>query len=239
MPNPYFQFKQFCIRHDRCAMKVTTDGCLFGAWVAHQVAGRQWDGALDIGTGTGLLSLMVAQKNKVPIDAVEIDPEAATQAAENIIASPWPQQVKVIQGDLMHYPFTRQYDLVFSNPPFYESELPPAHKGRNLAHHGGGLLLRDLFGKIHNLLAPGGQAYLLLPAKRTGEIVPLLSDTGLHLVQRVRVQQSPNHTPFRLMLQVSKEAPQMQTETSLLICAAGKEYSTGFTELLKDYYLYL
>ncbi|OLY92681.1 tRNA1Val (adenine37-N6)-methyltransferase [Cnuella takakiae] len=239
MPNPYFQFKQFCIRHDRCAMKVTTDGCLFGAWVAHQAAGKTYDAALDIGTGTGLLSLMVAQQNQVPIDAVEIDPEAAAQAGENIAASPWPQQVNVIMGDFLKTSFSRKYPLIFSNPPFYEGELASTHQGRNLAHHAGGLLLKDLFAKTYNLLEADGQAYLLLPAKRTQEIVKLISDSGFHLAQVVRVHQTPSHAPFRLMMQLSKRAPQMQTETSLLICTEDKNYSAAFTELLKDYYLYL
>lgn len=239
MPNPYFQFKQFCVRHDRCAMKVTTDGCLFGAWVAQQVAGKQWAAALDIGAGSGLLSLMVAQQNLVNIDAIELEPEAASQAAENIAASPWRQQVTVITADVLQYPFAHRYELIFSNPPFYESELASTHKGRKLAHHGGGLLLRDLFAQTFALLAKGGKAYFLLPAKREAEIFGLMRDTGFHLEQVVRVHQSPAHEAFRLMIQVSKEPATIVQQNKLLICAEGRNYSQAFTDLLKDYYLYL
>src|SRR5262245_47000983 len=99
MSNSYFQFKQFNINQDRCAMKVTTDGCLFGAWVAHQAAAgdHKITKAIDIGAGTGLLSLMLAQKNDLMfISAVEIDKEAAYQAMENFDSSPWKNRLSVV-----------------------------------------------------------------------------------------------------------------------------------------------
>ena len=127
MANPYFSFKQFTVRHDRCAMKVTTDSCLFGAWMARelqQLSGIQdiW----DIGTGSGLLSLMVAQKNNVVIDAIEIDPAAAAQASENSSASPWSENIRIIHEDVRTADPGKKYDVIISNPPFYERELPPA-----------------------------------------------------------------------------------------------------------------
>lgn len=220
-------------------MKVTTDGCFFGAWVASQVAGKHWETALDIGTGTGLLSLMVAQQNKVPIHAIEIDHEAAQQAAENIAASAWSGQVSIIRGDFLQHPFSRQYPLIFSNPPFYEAELASAHDGRNKAHHAGGLLLKDLFAKSYELLTDDGSAFFLLPAKREKEIVQLLAAYSWNIVKLVRVHQSPKHPPFRLLVQLCK-LPVPETDTSsLLVCLEGKNYSTEFIALLKDYYLYL
>lgn len=239
MPNPFFQFKQFCVWHDRCAMKVTTDGCLFGAWVASRVAGQHWESALDIGTGSGLLSLMVAQQNNCPIDALEIDPEAAQQAAENMAASPWAGQLRVIAGDLLRFPALRQYPLIFSNPPFYEAELAAAHKGRNLAHHSGGLLLKDLFSRSFDLLTTGGSAFFLLPAKREQEIVQMVQQQGWQIVQWVRVHQSAQHAAFRLIVQLSKQPAGETAFSEIQICAAGRQYSAAFTALLKDYYLYL
>src|SRR5882724_8546870 len=123
MANTYFQFKQFTIHQDRCAMKVTTDACLFGAWatVGIRKLAPEAKTILDIGSGTGLLSLMIAQQCDVLIDAVEIDKAAAAQAKENSTASPWKEKIMVIEGDIRYmarYPINR-YDIVICNPPFY------------------------------------------------------------------------------------------------------------------------
>eukprot|EP01136_Pigoraptor_vietnamica_P012822 Opistho-1_new@53158 len=117
MSNHYFQFKQFTIHQDKCAMKVSTDACIQGAWtpIANDVVH-----VLDIGTGTGLLSLMLAQRNSnIHIDAIELDADAARQAQENISASPWADRVDVMQGDVTAYQFAKQYDMVICNPPFF------------------------------------------------------------------------------------------------------------------------
>ncbi|HEX6333160.1 MAG TPA: methyltransferase, partial [Flavisolibacter sp.] len=120
MANPYFQFKQFTIYHDRTAMKVTTDACLFGAWAAQEISQMPNIATmLDVGTGTGLLSMMVAQQKALETDAIEIDPDAAAQASENIKASPWATRIHVIQQDVNDLQPGRAYDVVISNPPFY------------------------------------------------------------------------------------------------------------------------
>src|SRR6185369_1848613 len=121
MSNSYFQFKQFTIHQDRCAMKVTTDACLFGAWVAEKVKSQKSKikNLLDIGTGTGLLSLMYSQKNSnCTIDAIEINEEAYEQAKENVAASPFAEQVHVMKGDVRTFLLDKKYDLIISNPPF-------------------------------------------------------------------------------------------------------------------------
>ncbi|MGZ8510909.1 MAG: tRNA1(Val) (adenine(37)-N6)-methyltransferase, partial [Chitinophagaceae bacterium] len=126
MANSYFQFKQFTINQDHCAMKVTTDGCLFGAWVAGEVKNRSHDtrNMLDIGVGTGLLSLMVAQKNPhLIIDGAEIDKSAYTQAKENILSAPFKNKIYISNSDIRDGVFGTNYDIVVSNPPFYENEL--------------------------------------------------------------------------------------------------------------------
>jgi tRNA1Val (adenine37-N6)-methyltransferase len=152
MPNPYFRFKQFTVYHDRTAMKVTTDACLFGAWSSEIINKGLFakDNALEIGAGTGLLSLMVAQKNNITIDAVEIDASASQQAAENIVASPWKERISIHHSDILRFDNHKKYDCIFSNPPFYENEIDSINDKKNLAHHGLGLKLDVLFEIMSN-----------------------------------------------------------------------------------------
>src|SRR5690242_3549572 len=126
MGNNYFQFKQFKVTQEHAAMKVTTDSCLFGAWAAKEAldsgSGKHAVNLLDIGTGTGLLSLMVSQKIPVHIDAVEIEPGAASEAKANIDASPWAHTIHLHAADIISFENEKQYDIILSNPPFYENE---------------------------------------------------------------------------------------------------------------------
>ena len=158
MANPYFQFKQFTIHHDRFAMKVTTDSCFFGAWVAEEIKKekRKIKNALDIGAGTGLLSLMIAQKNKIEIDAVEIDKDASQQAKENIEASPWKNQIHIFNEDIVSFQPGKKYDCIISNPPFYENELASEKQKRNIAHHSEQLTISEVLRVIKNHLDEEG-----------------------------------------------------------------------------------
>ena len=147
MANSYFQFKKFIIHQDRCAMKVTTDGCLFGAWIATNAGSKKHgiNTVLDIGTGTGLLSLIYAQKNPdVIIDAMEMDEEAAEQARENVESFPIKNHVQVHCADARNFMFPHKYDLIISNPPFYEKSLVSPISRKNIAHHHEGLLISEL-----------------------------------------------------------------------------------------------
>ena len=117
-----FQFKQFTIRHDRCAMKVGTDGVLLGAWA--NAKGKQH--ILDIGTGSGLIALMLAQRTDAMITGIEIDPASAAQAQENVAASPWAYRLQIVATDIAGYTSYQAFDLIVSNPPFFnEMLLPP------------------------------------------------------------------------------------------------------------------
>lgn len=137
MPNDFFQFKQFTVQQDRCAMKVTSDACIFGAWVPVPDGVRR---VLDVGTGTGLLSLMLAQRfPNVEIDAVEIDEDAAEQAAENVAASPFANRIRVFHSAIADFKPDRPIDFVVSNPPFFETALSGPDERRNLARHAGAL----------------------------------------------------------------------------------------------------
>lgn len=244
MSNSYFRFKQFTIQQDKAAMKVTTDGCLFGAWVAKKMAEHTGTSLrlLDIGTGTGLLSLMIAQKNPdCSIDAVEIDNNAYEQAIENIIASPRKENIRVVQADIKSFEPGKKYDTIFCNPPFYENELKAEDEKRNIAHHDGGLSFNELFAIIKQRLSPEGHFYLLLPYKRNEEIRKLALEHQFELVQLTFVKQSVNHGYFRIML-CGKLPSEKKGETvieEMAIKDNNDNYTPAFVSLLKDYYLYL
>lgn len=240
MRNTFFRFKEFTIRQERAAMKVTTDSCLFGAWAAQRLQDEPADTRLlDIGAGTGLLSLMVAQQCAGQTDAVEIDAGACAQALENIAASPWKERIKVYHNDLRKWAPPRSYDIIFSNPPFYEQELTGADEGRNIAHHSYHFSLVSLLDFIHSHLEPGGRFYLLLPFKRKEELLKQVQQHSFFVHEMCEVKQSVVHQPFRILVAGGRDqAPAIDTEMS--ICEADKKtYTAAFQQLLKPYYLYL
>src|SRR5437868_5022622 len=144
MPNNYFQFKQFIIQQDNCAMKVCTDACLFGAYIANELQSIPVNTILDIGAGTGLLSLMLAQKTTAVIDAVEIDNAAFEQAKENIAASPWKEKINTYHADISTFKTGKRYEHIISNPPFFEDDLRSNDEKKNFAKHDSSLTLENL-----------------------------------------------------------------------------------------------
>lgn len=243
MPNSYFQFKEFTVHQDKAAMKVTTDACLFGAWVSEKEKEKQKQEqeqkqkeVLDIGAGTGLLSLMIAQKNPDAfIDAIEIDEQAFQQATENKNASPFADRIHVIHGDAKNFQFQKQYDCIISNPPFYENELKPEDEKKLVAHHNSGLLLSELAIIITDNLKPGGQFFILLPYKRYKEINSFFKNVE----EICFVRQSVNHDYFRIMLRGSTNKSAETSIDEISITNDVKEYTPAFIALLKDYYLHL
>lgn len=235
MPNPYFRFKQFTVHQGRTAMKVTTDACLFGALIARmQVEGGKDLRLLDIGAGTGLLSLMAAQELPYAITAVEQAGDAAGQAAENFAASPWAGRFTLWHGDILEYPNTEQFDLIVSNPPFYERELEGPEAGRNAAHHGTALRWRDLFPKMRRLLKAEGKYYLLLPYKRKEEALQLLAGSGLPAPRVTEVCPVEGKPPTRLIVMNAER----EWERIVIKDVSGN-YTPEFIGLLRPYYLFL
>ena len=173
-------------------MKVTTDSCLFGAWTAEEVRNQNVEvrTIFDIGTGTGLLPLMISQKSNATVDTIEIDKEAYEQAIENIKASPSANRINIIHGDANEFLNPAQYDIIISNPPFYENELKSGNTKKNKAHHDEGLQLDGLLNIIQRNLKPGGKFYLLLPYKRNDEIENAFAKNMLVLSHKTLVRQS-------------------------------------------------
>lgn len=218
-------------------MKVCTDACLFGAWVAAKVHSWQLTGTkkiIDIGTGTGLLSLMLAQQTDCLIDAIEINTDAATQANENVKTSPWNNSIRVHQANILDWKQV-SYDLIISNPPFYENDLKSTDTSRNLALHDAGLTLTSLFQQAEKLLITTGNFAVLLPAYRLSEALNLGKQCGFIAVETVKLCQTEKHSPFRVMIWFGREQS-IEKEYSILIKDKGI-YSATFVRLLRDYYL--
>ncbi|MEA3425438.1 MAG: methyltransferase [Bacteroidota bacterium] len=238
MSNSFFQFKQFTIHQERCAMKVCTDACLFGAWMAAKTTHIGADSSiLDIGAGTGLLSLMLAQQNRARIDAVELDEHAAEQAAENFEASPWQERLQVIRGDIRSVHLGKKYALIISNPPFFENDLKSTDSRRNLALHSEALSLEELLAAALAHLTDHGQLAILLPYHRKQAFEELAAAKGCYLNEAISVKQTPAHPCFRAMLLFGrvKTTPQMQT----IVIREGDAYTAPFRTLLAPYYLKL
>ncbi|QEC69695.1 methyltransferase [Panacibacter ginsenosidivorans] len=241
MPNNYFQFKQFTVQQEHCALKVCTDACLFGAWVAKKIRNSKSavQNILDIGTGTGLLSLMLAQQTDAIIDAVEIDESAAMQARQNFKTSPWKERLSVYNNSIQEFAETKNqpYELIISNPPFFENDLRGDNIRRNIALHSSELSLDELLSAIDTYLKDNGSFAVLLPYHRTAYFEKL-AGLKYFLQEKILVKQTPKHNYFRSMLLFGSTKVETK-ESEIIIREEDQQYSSAFTELLKDYYLYL
>ncbi len=236
MGKSYFQFKQFLINQDQCAMKVCTDACLLGAYTPVPTVSR----VLDIGTGTGLLALMLAQRSQAQIDAVEVDHLAAKQALENVNRSPWATQIQVIQQDIRVFANqkpARTYDLIISNPPFFEDHLKSPSKAKNVALHSEDLKFDDLLKIVLQLLNKTGQFFLLLPAYQSEVFSRKASVQGLYLTEKLLVYNRPQTELFRVISTYQRQKPSDCLEKTIYIRDQKNAYSDDFRTLLRDYYL--
>ena len=236
MSNNYFSFKQFTVQQSDCALKVCTDACLFGAWVAAHVKDDVPTTILDIGTGTGLLSLLLAQKiPAAQIDAVEIDTAASAQAASNALATGW--NIQVHNSAIENFSSV-SYQHIISNPPFFSNDLKSDDALRNTAMHSTTLTLESLFTCVVKLLEKDGSFSVLVPYARATELEILATQFGLQILKKALVQQTPNHDPFRAMYILSS-AMTSPAVVEQIIIKENEQYSAGFAAYLKDYYLFL
>jgi tRNA1Val (adenine37-N6)-methyltransferase len=240
MAKGFFQFKQFTIAQDQCAMKVCTDACYFGAWLA-SLPDPECQ-VLDIGTGTGLLSLMLAQAwPKSTFLALEIDPEAAKQANENFQQSPWEERLKVKHTSLQEFLQQSQqtFSCIISNPPFYENRLSGPNRKKNIAHHGEGLLQEDLLLGVRKLLNKEGHSYLLYPLVEADSFQSLAEKQGMSIQVKSQLQDRAEAPIIRKVISIShKKNPKEETEIpTIMVKNKSGQFSEGFASLLKEYYI--
>lgn len=237
MANTFFRFKQFTVHQEKAAMKVCTDACLFGAWTLRHVPIHQVQTILDIGTGTGLLSLMLAQESNAIIDAIEIDADAADQAGINFNNSGWNKRLNLHQTAVEDFMATHSphYDLVICNPPFFNKQLNSQQTKRNLAMHDAGLDLHTLAVCMQKALKPNGLGAVLLPWFRAEEWKAIAKKAGLNCVKETAVNQTDVHPHFRSMMLMSLQQGAFHFDQ--INIKENNQYSAAFIDLLKSYYL--
>lgn len=237
MGNSYFQFKAFRIEQGQTAMKVCTDSCAMGAYIQPEQAQR----ILDIGTGTGLLALMLAQRtpDTTHIDALEIDTQAAAQATQNIEASAWAARMQVLECALQNFAPPHRYDLIVCNPPFYENHLKRGTHAQNLAMHSEQLSNTELAFHCQRLLADDGRAVILLPPYQAQIQAQQMQAHGLFLEENCLLFDKEDGKIIRHISTYShKQNTDFQTNT-LTIRNSNNQYTPEFVALLQPYYLHL
>ncbi len=237
MANSYFSFKQFTVYHNLCAMKVGIDGVLLGAWATV----IQTESILDIGTGTGLIALMLAQRSSAQIDVIDIDNNAVQQANENIANSPWSNRIhsEKISLQLFAEKTMKRYDLIVSNSPFFINSTKTPSEVRTTARHTDTLTHEELIINALRLLKPTGRICIILPVNEGFRCLGFALKIGFHCTKKCTVFPKPNSAAKRLLLELSVQ-PSAEIESELTIESNERHhYSPEFTLLAKDFYLKL
>lgn len=234
MSNPYFRFKKFTVWHDRCAMPVGTDGVLLGAWADLGHAGR----ILDVGTGSGLIALMAAQRNESAlVTGIDVDEGAVLQAAGNVAASPFADRVEILHGDVRSFRPSVLFDAVVCNPPFYSEAVLPPDAGRCVARNTASLSFSELVGSVACLLAEGGLFSVIVPTQAESDFVSLCLLSRLYVQRVCRVKTTVRKEPKRVMITFSKSMCSSPSSEVLVLTDAASRRSEGYARLTADFYL--
>jgi tRNA1Val (adenine37-N6)-methyltransferase len=230
-----FQFKQFSIEDSNCAMKIGTDGCLLGAWTDIENA----TSILDIGTGSGVIALMLAQRSNALIDAVEIDDAAYHQAQKNFAESPWKKRLNVFHSSIQEYvkSCAKKYDLIVSCPPYFLNSLKAPDKKRRLARHTDSLTFEELISGSLRLLKPEGKFCTIIPPENCKLLRDIALIEGYHTVKITEVEPKADATPVRILLQMQRNKIPCIKNKIPILDKAGKNYTPKYIELTKDFYI--
>ena len=254
MSSPFFRFKQFTVWHDRCAMKVGTDGVLLGAWCPMAVDSLQLIvnsrkhkefRVLDIGTGSGLIALMLAQRTcavdslqwTVGIDAIDVDEGAVEQATYNFEQSPWVEQLHAYQSSLQEWHSAIKYDLIVSNPPYFQASLKNPDSQRATARHTDTLSYTALIQHASRLLQEDGTLALVLPFEAKEDIVALAEAHALYPTQITHVHTKPGKPAKRLLIAFSPIAHREYSTPTFYIESENSPRSEEYKALTKEFYL--
>lgn len=239
MANTYFRFKLFIVHQDQCAMKVCTDSCILGALAAEyfRTAFSPAKKILDIGGGSGLLSLMLAQKIPAQIHAIEIDNASFLQMQQNFEASPWPSQLHAIQSNIKDFDNSHKYDFIISNPPFYENDLKGPEAKRSRAMHDTGLTLFDLIIALRRHLNDDGLFAVMLPYRRAEEFKNYIAEFHGRIHKEIQLRHHTEKEFFRSVFMGDLCSGSFSSEIKTFTIMENNSYSNEMKLLLKDYYL--
>ena len=233
-----FRFKHFFVEDSRCAMKVGTDGVLLGRFAP--MVQCSCARVLDVGTGCGLIALMIAQQAlKAQIDAIEIDKAAAEQARENFQASPWPDRLQAFAVRLQDWQPEKKYDLIVSNPPYFQNSLKNPDKGREIARHTDTLSYEELLAHSTRLLSEDGQLAVIIPADSEEEMQALAATYGLCVRRLTRVFGRAGKAAKRVLMRFVRNTgkPEYPEIDTLILEDETGGRSAAYQELMKDFYL--
>ena len=216
-------------------MKVGTDGVLLGAWA--DVAGAA--SILDAGAGTGLIALMLAQRSPATIVAVEIDDEAYREACFNVSQSPWPGRIEVRHAAFQDFAAqtTQKFDLLVSNPPFFENDLPAPDRQRSTARHNHLLPFDELLAGAAKLLSANGKLAVILPSRQADNFIPKAREQELYLVRNTLVKANPAKAPHRCLLEFSPVPGLLREELLVIENGRHHDYTEAYKQLTREFYL--
>lgn len=232
----YFKFKEFTVWHERSTMKVGTDAVLLGAWANASEAGK----ILDIGTGNGIIALMLAQRSTdlAQIDAVEIESTDAMQAKENFGKSPWPHKLHIHHSSIQNFFSENKYDLIVSNPPYFNNSQSPPEQKRYHARHTVKLNYIDLIDAVVRLLGDDGTFNVVLPFEEGLQFTALAADKMLNCSRRFSFRTRPEKKIERLLLEFSWSKRPPQTG-EILLYNSGEVWDETYVNLTREFYLKL
>lgn len=229
-----FHFKHFSLYHNRSTMKVGTDAVLLGAWA--EVKPTDW--VLDIGTGCGILPLMLAQKGIAKVHAVDLDEASALEAAENFQASQWSRQLFAFHADIRKFTMQCAYDLIISNPPFFINSYKSDTDRKNQARHTDtSLTFMELASAAKRLLKPDGRFVLVLPERESHDFIPIAEKYHLYVYKCQQIIPLEGKDPNRVNLELRFVKPATVQVTELVMRKADNSYTESYNEAVKPYYL--
>jgi tRNA1Val (adenine37-N6)-methyltransferase len=233
--NSVFNFRQFSIHHDQCAMKVGTDAVLLGAYARVQQA----KSALDIGTGSGVIAIMIAQRCDAIIDAVESHEPSALQATLNAASCPWSTRVRIIQSrfqDFWHKS-NNKYDLIICNPPFFPDHLRSPDHARNLTRHNVDLSFNELINGAYQLLQPEGDWWLILPHSESDKFLNIAAIQGFSLKHELLIHPKAGKKPHRRIIGLGLEKKKPVSRASLTIRNTDESFTNEYIATTRDFYI--
>ncbi|MBK6729605.1 MAG: methyltransferase [Bacteroidetes bacterium] len=232
-----FQFKQFAIQQEKVAMKLGTDAILLGSWVDIENVSY----ALDIGSGTGILALMIAQRNSIAlIDGIDINKDAVEQAKANVLASPWANRIHILHSNLHNYFHTckKKYDLIICNPPYFSNGFPVADIGRNIARVAENLDSEVLISASQHLLSETGKLAVILPFETAEKFLKSALHNKLFCHRKTIVYSKADKPPIRILVEIKKQQSIVQENIIIIEGDKPNTYSGTFKNLTEEFYLH-